>query len=82
VDQVWTRHLCSTTAAALLFALTAQALPAQSPDESLPATSNVAGAESPAIHRDGRIMFTLRAPEANSLQIAGVMAWGRDPSRC
>jgi enterochelin esterase-like enzyme len=79
VDQVWTRHLCSTTAAALLFALTAQALPAQSPDESSPATSNVAGAESPAIHRDGRVTFALRAPEANSLQIAGGDGLGKGP---
>ena len=45
----------------------------------MPAASNVPGAESPRIHRDGRVTFTLRAPEANSPQIAGGDGLGNGP---
>jgi len=52
---------------------------AQQPDEStLPATS-VPGASSPRIHADGRVTFTLRAPEARSLQLEGGDGLGKGP---
>ena len=79
MDALWTRHLSSATAAAVLLALGAGRLPAQAPDESSPATSNVSGALSPSIHNDGRVTFTLRAPEANSLQLAGGDGLGKGP---
>jgi len=79
VDTLWTRHLSSATAAAVLLALSSGRLGAQAPDESSPATSNVPGALSPSIHNDGRVTFTLRAPEANSLQLAGGDGLGKGP---
>ena len=75
----WTRHVSPATAAAVLLALGQGRLAAQPPDESLPATSNVAGALSPGIHSDGRVTFSLRAPEANSLQLAGGDGLGKGP---
>ena len=65
--------------ASTLLALGAGALRAQSPDESSPAASNVPGAQSPRIHRDGRVTFTLAAPEAHSLQVAGGDGLGKGP---
>jgi len=60
-------------------ALAAQALPAVAADEALPAASNVAGAQRPAIHSDGRIIFELDAPQANSVQVAGGDGLGNGP---
>jgi enterochelin esterase-like enzyme len=63
----------------VLLALGAERLPAQAPEESSPAASNVPGASSPRIRRDGRVTFALHAPEANSLQLAGGDGLGKGP---
>ena len=63
----------------MLLALGPDRLPARAPDELSPATSNVPGAQSPSIDRDGRVTFTLRAPEANNLQMAGGDGLGMGP---
>jgi enterochelin esterase-like enzyme len=79
VDTLRTRHLFSATAAAVLLAQGPGRLPAQPPAESSPATSNVPGAATPGIHSDGRVTFTLRAPEASSLEVAGGDGLGKGP---
>jgi enterochelin esterase family protein len=79
VAKRWTLFLCSTAAAAALLALVPQAPAAQSPDDSSPAASNIPGAESPRIHRDGRVTFTLSAPQANSVTVAGGDGLGKGP---
>jgi enterochelin esterase-like enzyme len=48
-------------------------------DNALPAKSNVAGAQTPSIHSDGRITFTLKAPNAANLQVAGGDGLGSGP---
>ena len=67
------------TAVAVLVALGPERLPAQPPGEASPASSNVPGSLSPGIHRDGRVTFTLRAPDANALQVAGGDGLGKGP---
>jgi enterochelin esterase family protein len=52
---------------------------AQQPDESSVPTTSVPGATSPRIHADGRVTFTLRAPEARSLQLEGGDGLGKGP---
>jgi len=79
VDTLCTRNLYSATAAAVLLSLGAARLPAQTSDESSPAPSNVPGAMSSSIHSDGRVTFTLRAPEAHSVQVAGGDGLGKGP---
>jgi 1,4-alpha-glucan branching enzyme len=64
---------------AALLVLGIPPLRAQSGENTTPATSNVAGAQSPGIHRDGRVTFTLAAPQASSLQVAGGDGLGRGP---
>jgi enterochelin esterase family protein len=46
---------------------------------SLPAVSNVPGASSPRIFPDRRVSFTLAAPEAHSVQVAGGDGLGHGP---
>ena len=72
-------QLFSATAIAALLAAAPGGQLAQPPDESPPASSNVPGAESPRIHRGGRVTFTLSAPEARSLQVAGGDGLGNGP---
>lgn len=48
-------------------------------DASFPAESNVPGALSPRIHPDRSITFTVKAPEARSLQLAGGDGLGQGP---
>jgi enterochelin esterase-like enzyme len=62
--------------ALLVFRLPA---PAQADDQGLPAASNVPGAPTPIIHSDGRLTFTLKAPDAASLQVAGGDGLGKGP---
>jgi len=62
-----------------LLALSPAFSSAQSAEESFPAASNVPGSVSPAIHRDGRVTFTLKAPQASSLQVAGGDGLGHGP---
>lgn len=52
---------------------------AQQPDESRVPTTSVPGATSPRIHADGRVTFTLRAPEARSLKFEGGDGLGKGP---
>jgi enterochelin esterase-like enzyme len=48
-------------------------------DQAVPAASNVPGALTPSIHSDRRITFSLKAPEATSLQVAGGDGLGTGP---
>lgn len=52
---------------------------AASADNFSPAASNVPGAQTPGIHRDGSVTFTLAAPEARSVQLAGGAGLGHGP---
>lgn len=69
---------CPAIGAALL-ALCRLSLAAEPPDQSAPAASSVPGAQTPRIHRDGRVTFTLVAPEARSLEVAGGDGLGKGP---
>jgi enterochelin esterase-like enzyme len=64
---------------ATLLALGPAASGAEATDDSMPASSNVPGAQSPRIHRDGRVTFTLKAPQARSLDVAGGDGLGKGP---
>jgi enterochelin esterase family protein len=48
-------------------------------DQGMPAASNVPGAQTPRIHSDRRITFSLKAPDAASLQVAGGDGLGAGP---
>jgi enterochelin esterase-like enzyme len=48
-------------------------------DQSSPAASNVPGAPTPSIHSDRSITFTLKAPDARSVQVAGGDGLGAGP---
>jgi hypothetical protein len=48
-------------------------------DQSVPAATNVPGAQTPNIHSDRRITFSLKAPDATSLQVAGGDGLGMGP---
>ena len=54
-------------------------LQAQGEKDSVAATSNVRGAQSPRIYADRRIIFTLKAPDAKSVQVAGGDGLGKGP---
>jgi enterochelin esterase-like enzyme len=53
--------------------------PARAEELAVPAASNVPGAQTPSIHSDRRITFTLKAPDATSLQVAGGDGLGMGP---
>lgn len=57
----------------------ATATPSYADAEPIPAVSNVPGAPTPAIHSDRRITFSIKAPEATSLQVAGGDGLGAGP---
>jgi 1,4-alpha-glucan branching enzyme len=68
----------------VLFALCCAPLPthAQQPSApgiATPSASNVPGASTPAIHPDRSITFTLHAPEASTLAVAGGDGLGASP---
>ena len=44
---------------------------AQAPDNSVPAPSNVYGKQYPRIHRDGRVTFQIKLPNAKTVAVAG-----------
>jgi enterochelin esterase family protein len=48
-------------------------------DQGVPAASNLPGAQTPRIHSDRRITFSLKAPDAASLQVAGGDGLGAGP---
>lgn len=52
---------------------------AQPSDESTVPATSVSGATSPRIHADGRVTFTLRAPEARTMQFEGGDGLGKGP---
>ncbi|MBV8404776.1 MAG: esterase [Gammaproteobacteria bacterium] len=47
--------------------------------DSAPAASNVPGAQTPSIHADGRVTFTLEAPKAGTVELAGGDGLGQGP---
>jgi enterochelin esterase-like enzyme len=57
----------------------AQSTPIPAEILALPATSNVPGAQTPGIHSDRRITFTLKAPDAAGVQVAGGDGLGPGP---
>jgi enterochelin esterase family protein len=48
---------------------TVDANEAAADDEGTPASSNVSGADYPRVHRDGRVTFRLRAPDASAVEV-------------
>lgn len=70
-------EVLAAAAAALLISGVLGAV--QQPDDSSVPTSSVPGAASPLIHADGRVTFTLRAPQAQSLQVEGGDGLGKGP---
>src|ERR1700761_1563996 len=68
----------------VLFALCCAPLPVHAQhqsaaDTATPSATNVPGALTPAIHPDRSITFTLHAPEAGTLAVAGGDGWGAGP---
>jgi enterochelin esterase-like enzyme len=59
-----------------LLTLSPGGVPAQ---EASAASSNVPGSLHPALDHDGRVTFTLAAPQANSVQVAGGDGLGKGP---
>lgn len=47
--------------------------------ESSPASTNVRGAQSPRVFPDGRVLFTLKAPDARKVEVAGGDGLGKGP---
>ena len=52
---------------------------ARADDQAVRAATNVPGAQTPSIHSDRRITFSLKAPDAGSLQVAGGDGLGAGP---
>lgn len=81
------RHFAAAVAAAALSSLAAPVLAAQpmppaaaaARDSTTVPSSSVLGAASPRIHRDGGVTFTLKAPEARALEVAGGDGLGKGP---
>ncbi|MDB6088759.1 MAG: enterochelin esterase-like enzyme [Gammaproteobacteria bacterium] len=65
--------------AVILAALNPPAPQARAAEQFAPAASNVPGAPTPGIHPDRSITFTLKAPEAPSVQVAGGDGLGKGP---
>jgi len=62
-----------------LLALGQSALPVRAEGQSMPAASNVPGAGIPSINPDRSIAFALKAPDANSVLVAGGDGLGKGP---
>jgi enterochelin esterase-like enzyme len=75
------KHSFAIGAAIGAGAVLALGLPAgiRAEDQGEPAASNVPGAPTPSIHADRRITFSLKAPDAASLQVAGGDGLGMGP---
>lgn len=54
-------------------------LRAQADKDASPAVSNVRGSQSPRIFPDRRVLFTLKAPDVHSVQVAGGDGLGKGP---
>jgi enterochelin esterase-like enzyme len=63
----------------LVLSLSQSAPTAPAADQPSPATSNVPGAPTPGIHADRSITFTLKAPDARTVQVAGGDGLGTGP---
>src|SRR5580692_4479798 len=66
--------IAATAAAALGLSASTRA-----DDQAVRAATNVPGAQTPSIHSDRRITFSLKAPDAASLQVAGGDGLGAGP---
>ena len=60
-------------------ALGASTAIAQDGKDSAPASSNVRGAQSPRVYPGGSVLFTLKAPDATTVQVAGGDGLGKGP---
>ena len=76
--RAWKPTLLASAALVALLLSPANVM-GQVTDDSSPATSNVPGAESPRIHRDGRVSFALSAPKAGAVELAGGDGFGHGP---
>lgn len=65
--------------AMVLIALGVLRVSAQQGKDSMPASSNVRASQSPRIYPDGSVLFTLKAPDATSVQVAGGDGLGKGP---
>ncbi len=54
-------------------------LASQSENDSTPASSNVPGAQNPRVFPDGSVSFSLKAPDAKTVQVAGGDGLGKGP---
>jgi enterochelin esterase-like enzyme len=70
---------CFAAIALFVLALALAQSPTRAEEPGVPATSNVPGAQTPSIHSDRRITFTLKAPDAASVQVAGGDGLGPGP---
>jgi enterochelin esterase-like enzyme len=70
-------HFVLSVAVGLLAAVQIES--ARAAEQSSPAATNVPGAPTPSIHGDRRITFTLKAPEARTVQVAGGDGLGAGP---
>jgi enterochelin esterase-like enzyme len=70
-------HLVLSVALVLLAVVQFES--ARAADQSSPAATNVPGAPTPSIHADHGITFTLKAPEARTVQVAGGDGLGASP---
>jgi enterochelin esterase-like enzyme len=78
ICEVAVKHFAFSVAL-VLFGVGASVHAAGAGDQSSPAASNVPGAPTPAIHPDRSITFTLEAPDARSVQVAGGDGLGKGP---
>ena len=74
----WVKHL-ALSIALVVAALGPCAPTAHAVDQSSPASSNVPGAPTPSIHPDRTITFTLEAPDARTVEVAGGDGLGTGP---
>jgi enterochelin esterase family protein len=71
---------CLSTGVAVALLAVAQSAPlAEVADQSSPPESNVPNAQMPRVYPDHRITFTLKAPEAGSVLVAGGDGLGKGP---
>lgn len=71
------KHAASS--AALVLLALGQSQPSAAAEQSAPAASNVPGALTPSISPDRRLTFTLKAPDAHTVQVAGGDGLGAGP---
>lgn len=71
--------LAAVAATTCVLASGAEPLAGAPADAPVPATSNVPGAQRPAINADGSVTFALQAPQAASVQLAGGDGLGQGP---